>query len=80
MPSEISTNVKRGGLEIDDLILEPLASSMSVLSDEEKEAGVCLVDIGGGTTDVAIFHDGIIRQTAVIPLVVILLLPISKRD
>ncbi len=63
----INKCVKRGGLEIDDLILEPLASSMSVLSDEEKEAGVCLVDIGGGTTDVAIFHDGIIRHTAVIP-------------
>ncbi len=63
----INKCVKRGGLEIDDLILEPLASSMSVLSDEEKEAGVCLVDIGGGTTDVAIFHDSIIRHTAVIP-------------
>ncbi|RKQ49947.1 cell division protein FtsA [Roseivirga pacifica] len=63
----INKCVKRGGLEIENLILEPLASSMSVLSDEEKEAGVCLVDIGGGTTDVAIFHDGIIRHTAVIP-------------
>lgn len=63
----INKCVKRAGLEIDDLILEPLASSMSVLSDEEKEAGVCLVDIGGGTTDVAIFHDSIIRHTAVIP-------------
>mgnify|MGYP000221081309 CR=1 FL=1 len=63
----INKCVKRGGLQIDDLILEPLASSMSVLSDEEKEAGVCLVDIGGGTTDVAIFHDSIIRHTAVIP-------------
>ncbi len=63
----INKCVKRGGLEISDLILEPLASSMSVLSDEEKEAGICLVDIGGGTTDVAIFHDGIIRHTAVIP-------------
>ena len=63
----INKCVKRGGLEIENLILEPLASSMSVLSDEEKEAGVCLVDIGGGTTDVAIFHDSIIRHTAVIP-------------
>lgn len=63
----INKCVRRGGLEIDDLILEPLASSMSVLSDEEKEAGVCLVDIGGGTTDIAIFHDSIIRHTAVIP-------------
>lgn len=63
----INKCVKRAGLDIENLILEPLASSMSVLSDEEKEAGVCLVDIGGGTTDVAIFHDNIIRHTAVIP-------------
>ena len=63
----INKCVKRAGLEIENLVLEPLASSMSVLSDEEKEAGVCLVDIGGGTTDVAIFHDSIIRHTAVIP-------------
>lgn len=63
----INKCVKRAGLQIENLILEPLASSMSVLSDEEKEAGVCLVDIGGGTTDVAIFHDSIIRHTAVIP-------------
>lgn len=63
----INKCVKRAGLQIEHLILEPLASSMSVLSDEEKEAGVCLVDIGGGTTDVAIFHDSIIRHTAVIP-------------
>lgn len=55
------------GLEIENLILEPLASSMSVLTDEEKEAGIVLVDIGGGTSDIAIFHDGIIRHTAVIP-------------
>jgi cell division protein FtsA len=60
--------VKRANLEIENLILEPLASSLSVLSDEEKEAGVCLVDIGGGTTDIAIFHENIIRHTAVIPL------------
>lgn len=59
--------VTKGNLESQELILEPLASSEAVLSDEEKEAGVVLVDIGGGTTDVAIFHEGIIRHTAVIP-------------
>lgn len=59
--------VTKAGLESHDLILEPLASSEAVLTDEEKEAGVVLVDIGGGTTDVAIFHEGIIRHTAVIP-------------
>jgi cell division protein FtsA len=59
--------VHKAGLDVVDLILEPLASSEAVLSDEEKEAGVVLVDIGGGTTDVAIFQDGIIRHTAVIP-------------
>lgn len=59
--------VKRAGLEVENLILEPLASSMAVLSDEEKEAGVCLVDLGSGTADIAIFHDAIIRHTAVIP-------------
>lgn len=59
--------VSKAGLELDDMILEPLASSEAVLSIEEKEAGVVLVDIGGGTTDVAIFQDGIIRHTAVIP-------------
>jgi cell division protein FtsA len=66
--NNINKSVRRAGLDIENLILEPLASSMSVLSDEEKEAGVCLVDIGGGTTDIAIFHDNIIRHTAVIPL------------
>jgi len=60
--------VSKAGLQIDDLILEPLASSEAVLSAEEKEAGVVLVDIGGGTTDIAIFQDDIIRHTAVIPL------------
>lgn len=59
--------VTKADLEVDDLILEPLASAEAVLSDEEKEAGVALVDIGGGTTDIAIFHEGIIRHTAVIP-------------
>ena len=59
--------VEKAGLEVADIILEPLASAESVLSEEEKEAGVALVDIGGGTTDIAIFHEGIIRHTAVIP-------------
>lgn len=59
--------VNKSGLEVSELTLEPLASAEAVLSDEEKEAGVVLVDIGGGTTDVAIFQDGIIRHTAVIP-------------
>ena len=60
--------VERAGLHVDGVILEPLASSDSVLTEDEKEAGVALVDIGGGTTDIAIFKDGIIRHTAVIPL------------
>ena len=59
--------VEGAGMEVENLILEPLASADSVLSKEEKEAGVALVDIGGGTTDVAIFKEGIIRHTAVIP-------------
>ena len=59
--------VQKAGLEVSELTLEPLASADAVLSNEEKEAGVVLVDIGGGTTDVAIFQDGIIRHTAVIP-------------
>lgn len=60
--------VRRCGLEVADIILEQLASSHAVLMDDEKELGVCLVDIGGGTTDVAIFSDGAIRHTAVIPI------------
>ncbi|NCA85107.1 MAG: cell division protein FtsA [Clostridia bacterium] len=60
--------VKKAGLEVVELLLEPIASASAVLSEEEKEAGVVLVDIGGGTTDIAIFQDGIIRHTAVIPL------------
>ncbi len=60
--------VDNSDLEVSELILEPLASSEAVLDEEEKTAGVVLVDIGGGTTDVAIFHEGIIRHTAVIPL------------
>lgn len=60
--------VRRCGLEVDDVILEQLASSYAVLMDDEKELGVCLVDIGGGTTDIAVFSDGAIRHTAVIPI------------
>ncbi|MGY6522585.1 MAG: cell division protein FtsA [Mongoliitalea sp.] len=66
--NNINRCVRRADLYSKELILEPLASSLAVLSDLDKEAGVCLVDIGGGTTDIAIFHDGIIRHTAVIPL------------
>ncbi|MDX5418953.1 MAG: cell division protein FtsA, partial [Hymenobacteraceae bacterium] len=65
--NNINKCVTRAGLAVEHLILEPLASCMSVLSDEEKEAGVVLVDIGGGTTDLAIFKDNIIRHTAVLP-------------
>jgi len=60
--------VRKAGLEVVDLILEPIASAEAVLSEEEKEAGVVLVDIGGGTSDIAIFHEGIIRHTSVVPL------------
>jgi cell division protein FtsA len=60
--------VRRAGLEVVDLILEPIASAESVLSEDEKEAGVVLVDIGGGTSDIAIFHENVIRHTAVVPL------------
>ena len=59
--------IKSAGLEMSNITLEPLASANAVLSQEEKEAGVALIDIGGGTTDLAIFKDGIIRHTAVIP-------------
>jgi cell division protein FtsA len=59
--------VEKAGLKVNDMTLEPIASAIAVLSDEEKEAGIALVDIGGGTTDVTIFHEGIIRHTAVIP-------------
>jgi cell division protein FtsA len=60
--------VRRCGLEVQDLILQPLASSMACLTADEKELGVVLVDIGGGTTDVAIFTNGAIRHTAVVPI------------
>ncbi len=59
--------VERTGLKVANMTLEPIASSAAVLSEEEKEAGIALVDIGGGTTDITIFQDGIIRHTAVIP-------------
>jgi len=60
--------IHRCGLEVDDIILEQLASSASVLTPDEKDLGVCLVDIGGGTTDIAVYIDGAIRHTAVIPI------------
>ena len=60
--------IRRCGLEVEDIILEQLASCSAVLSEDEKDLGVCLVDIGGGTTDIAVFTDGAIRHTAVIPI------------
>jgi len=60
--------VRRCGLEVNDLILQPLASARAVLSEDEKDLGVCLVDIGGGTADIAVFTHGAIRHTAVIPI------------
>ncbi len=60
--------VRRCGLEVADLVLQPLASSIAVLSEDERELGVALVDVGGGTTDIAIFREGAIRHTAVIPI------------
>ncbi len=60
--------IRRCGLEVEDIILEQVASGFSVLTEDEKELGVCLVDIGGGTSDIAIFSDGAIRHTAVIPI------------
>jgi cell division protein FtsA len=64
----IAKCVRRCGLEVNDLILQPLASARAVLSEDEKDLGVCLVDIGGGTTDIAIFTHGAIRHTAVVPI------------
>lgn len=60
--------IRRCGLEVEDIILEQLASSYAVLTEDEKDLGVCLVDIGGGTTDIAVFTDSAIRHTAVIPI------------
>ena len=60
--------VRRCGLEVGELILQPLASAMAVLSEDEKDLGVCLIDIGGGTSDIAIYTQGAIRHTAVIPI------------
>ncbi|HTM59608.1 MAG TPA: cell division protein FtsA [Burkholderiales bacterium] len=60
--------VRRCGIEVKDLILQPLASSRAVLSEDEKDLGVCLLDIGGGTTDIAVFTHGAIRHTAVVPI------------
>ncbi len=63
----INKSIERAGLKVRGLILEPLASSSAVITDDEKEVGIAMVDIGGGTTDIAIFHDGIVRHTAVVP-------------
>ncbi len=60
--------VRRCGLDVNDLVLQPLASSYAVLSEDEKDLGVCLIDIGGGTTDIAVWAQGAIRHTAVIPI------------
>ncbi|MBL1263157.1 cell division protein FtsA [Candidatus Methylomicrobium oryzae] len=60
--------IRRCGLEVDDIVLEQLASCNAVLTEDEKELGVCLIDIGGGTTDIAVFVDGAIKHTAVIPI------------
>lgn len=64
----VSKCVRRCGLEMGDVILQPLAASYAVLSEDEKALGVCLIDIGGGTTDIAVFVDGALRHTAVIPI------------
>lgn len=66
--NRIYHSVEMAGYKIVKLILEPIASAEAVVDKTEKEAGICLVDIGGGTTDIAIFYDGVIRHTAVIPL------------
>ncbi len=60
--------IRRCGLEVDDIILEQIASSEAVLTENERDLGVCMIDIGGGTTDIAIFNEGAIRHTAVIPV------------
>lgn len=66
--TNIEKCIRRCGLEVEDIILEQLASGDAVLTEDEKELGVCLVDIGGGTTDIAVFTDGAIKHTAVIPI------------
>ncbi len=66
--NNIEKCIQRCGLEVDDIVLEQLASSFAVLTDDEKELGVCIIDIGGGTTDLAVFSQGAIRHTAVIPI------------
>ena len=63
----IEQAIERAGLHLSDLVLEPIASSAAVLSEKEKKSGVVLIDIGGGTTDIAIFQDNVIRHSAVIP-------------
>ncbi|MDX1902524.1 MAG: cell division protein FtsA [Thermonemataceae bacterium] len=65
--NNVNRCVKKSGLEVQEMILEPIASSLAVLTKEERGEGVVLVDIGGGTTDIAIFYDGILRHSAVIP-------------
>jgi cell division protein FtsA len=60
--------VQRCGLEVDAIVLEQLASSYSVITDDERDLGVCMVDIGGGTSDIAVFTEGSIRHTGVIPV------------
>ena len=65
--NNISRCIEKVGLKLSEMTLEPIASAASVLSDEEKEAGIALIDIGGGTTDITIYYEGIIRHTAVIP-------------
>ena len=64
----IAKCVRRCGIELTDIVLQPLASAAAVLNDDEQELGVCLMDIGGGTTDIAVFAGGAIRHTAVIPI------------
>lgn len=60
--------IQRGNLQVDDMVLQPMASALAVLTEDEKDLGVCVIDIGGGTTDVAVYTDGAIRHTAVIPI------------
>src|ERR1051326_5538088 len=64
----ITKCVRRCGLKVNDVMLQPLASALAVLNEDEKDLGVCVMDIGGGTTDLAVFTGGAIRHTAVIPI------------